>query len=1365
MKKFRKLKGYFLLPLASLSAFPLVISAAPSDDENTPRPPRQKGAYEWDIEYVTLPEKYHKFTEFSDEIKEMMNTYLNTKRMQMYKKVLSDEFENDFINTSYKQLQKYFKEKASQYNLGIVNNASLNDGDNIEFKLWIINTVEKIVARMLNKETQDETLNNSELYEKVLEKVMSLYKDGTFLTTYKKYVDVLFKYLGYISKGMSDNYISLYSHPRYEMAILIEIPLSFQELGQIDTMVERTKNSYQKLIDKIEPKLREYEAFRDDQTTEKDNWARNQLTNDNKFTLFQELSELEYYGMKNMKLEVNAGRKLCFDVNSLHMQLVEEETVNKYFDNKESMYKFNYRTKENVLGYLKLLKAVFDKKELREVDGYKNDVETQTFMNIVLLTEVINEQNVNLSKTNRTNVRLNDISNFLRNSNFLNNRNSNTFDNLIFQDERVHNIFSDVFNILVNYTNNNIDNLDSEFLIDTFLIRFKNILYDAFSTNSILYQSNKDNFNRTDESLYNIIIKTFETVINFYKKEIVEKGVETTNTIGGLLKNLKKICENVGLNIKWDLNSFTKTGKNLELDNKTNNYYIYKYWKDNLDKFLNDDNGKEQFKNKIINNTSDLQTFNVGPTTLGPITTSYYNSNFNNSSSFIHLNKLREKLNTKQHTQLLQFLNTGVLNDNNRFDVYYNFNILQPQVQEKYNQNSLAQDDMFYTITEKINNAFVERIEKVIDEESYNKYISFIDTAKTMYNNKELSKKYVQFIIEIREVLNYENLNDELNTLLRNKPAQELSKIEIKDEDTNLEQYYERLTKRYKELKRDLRKLNETVPIFKDAINKAKEVKASDVYTSSSPEKQQFFDTFLNQYEAQISDGKLNVYMSYDQLASQISTIDVLIKLLGGESDIETTDETYLNKLKSFINENLTNLETSLNEMEVPENNDNWNFDAIKLAKTLLNEELGKIKESLNDADYENLLETLPKLLEKQSKKQLLDKKLELHKLINDSFDILSETKKEKLKEKLQANEPELELIKVLLENEASSDDGSKDEKIRELSARITTLEASITEKDNKIQELEASVAEKDATILEKDNKIGELENSLTEKDNVINSKDEKINELETSNTQKDSRITELEASISDKDNSISEKDAKITELEAKIKELESTIKEKEERLAGLEHSSNMFFATDTEKDEKIKKLETSNAEKDKRITKLEKDVREAMDLVELLNETINHDTKLIETRNKELEAKNTSINQLNNLINELRENISELENTINSNEEANEEKVRELESSISEKLAKVKELEAIITNKDETENTQKDAKIRELENTIKEKLSKIKELESLLDKLNKDNINKDSTINKNKRLFISFLILALCLALANLVLTYLLLKKKNKTT
>ncbi|MCT4469996.1 hypothetical protein [Mycoplasma sp. HS2188] len=611
--------------------------------------------------------------------------------------------------------------------------------------------------------------------------------------------------------------------------------------------------------------------------------------------------------------------------------------------------------------------------------------------------------------------------------------------------------------VLKNYSQyiNFINNLDSELVVNKEFFNTYNLGNTVnFHTNvaahisdSLLVEKDEnDNANDTYHS-FKLLIKK---VVDWYDETYIKTRQNTIDN----WKKYKHLLEIIYLIIRSNLlvHKITNESHEISIENISNNYF-QNLIVENINKYIQDHGSYQAlFDNIIVTDAEDrekdvhildkIKTLND----LSPYGKEIFYSYLDNStyiygwpenypgySKFSSLYYLYLPFNVEVRSKYNGFINKG------------EYDRLTPDEQDKYKENTLGQDNLYWMIIEKIDKHLKDKINSIRTFEEYHEFEPWFIDLTNLYSNDELSGKFVDFIISLRNNKLYDNFTDELNNLIMPDLFSKLNNVEIKNSDTKIQQYYDRLYETSQIKLEDFANVSKNLPKFIAALSKAREVKASEKYTGSDVDssKKAIFDLFINQYEGQLTDSKLNSLLTNKQLLNEIDTIDFVIKLLDPESQVESTNTINVDTLKRILNQELDSYLTKIDEnIAILPTTDEWNTDDLKNTKRALINKINEHKDSINEKnDLDSLFTLIKPIAALESEIQKFDESNKVETLIINKLNTLPTDIKDELKAANKTNAHNTDLISILTKISDQPDANPYEELWRQLNERISNLQ------------------------------------------------------------------------------------------------------------------------------------------------------------------------------------------------------------------------------------------------------------------------------------------------------------------------------------
>lgn len=988
-----------LLPLSLSSAitpmFLIGLSAKfndsptlPSETHLTPKDKANK-TYDWEKQYTDLANWENK-VELNAELKEQINKFYTSKLYNdLYKPVLHSDFDV-FIETDYKDIIDHIITKHKQL-LGDKNLIFYESFDKwkertntigyIQLKSNIIKTLEAIVLAKYTttKPTTEATydlddyLNNTN-YTTMLNNFKTFYsQEKEFI---KEYYTTFLEYYANIVDG--SNRKGFYSH--IDTLINFNNPAVLWETDDINNQITKTKEILEKQQEEFKKLNAEYKTKVE--TIDKQNWVREQLVRyspDLSNFYISHTGDLKIYNKKDDAIFKPYSKNAQ---NPLQIGLGDINVSYNYSSNND----YSHTMTNQFIDYLE---KIINNVSLNLNNAYTWDVKNN-IMDVLILNRYIKLPNL-IHNNQKLNSYVDNVINSIQiangfvelftrnNSNFLYLYNNSTNNPTIPKNQDLEGVIDYIDNLktFLNQVGmealDNINGLNNNSWFRNTLQGDANFYYiygsvfnknKSSTTSPDRYETYEYQTDPSKKDFYSSVVDWYKEINTYYKEHFLDTNTASVDNFKKYLKLLDVI--NYIANNSTYISSPISGVSSLSIKS-ADNLYFYKIHLDSLKEILNTNGGYEKYYSDeridieeqtillsdYLSNkkTISLDIFNKG------IYYGYTNTNTNTRT----YDWPTEYPNHSKFSSISYqggLFDTQVLSKYNGFISKGEFDKLEETEKEKYKTNTLAKDEMYWWVLEKVWDNIKDFIQNTKTVEQYNIKSKWYESVDKLYSDKESSKKWVEFILSLRNEFVYENLTDELNRqLFSTSMYQELKKVKILPNDINISQYYDRLIETKNNLNLEYQNLNNNVPKLIKALELAQTVKDSDKYANADTQKQQIFDLFFNAYKSQITGGKLSANITNSQLLQELDTIDFIIKMLGAESTIETTSNIQLDDLRNALTSLTDSLKTKIeNEITIPETDENWNYDDLKTKKDILMSDLTSIKESVQNDDYSNLI-------------------------------------------------------------------------------------------------------------------------------------------------------------------------------------------------------------------------------------------------------------------------------------------------------------------------------------------------------------------------------------------------------------------------
>lgn len=1076
-----------LLPLSLSSAitpmFLIGLSAKfndsptlPSETHLTPKDKANK-TYDWEKQYTDLANWENK-VELNAELKEQINKFYTSKLYNdLYKPVLHSDFDV-FIETDYKDIIDHIITKHKQL-LGDKNLIFYESFDKwkertntigyIQLKSNIIKTLEAIVLAKYTttKPTTEATydlddyLNNTN-YTTMLNNFKTFYsQEKEFI---KEYYTTFLEYYANIVDG--SNRKGFYSH--IDTLINFNNPAVLWETDDINNQITKTKEILEKQQEEFKKLNAEYKTKVE--TIDKQNWVREQLVRyspDLSNFYISHTGDLKIYNKKDDAIFKPYSKNAQ---NPLQIGLGDINVSYNYSSNND----YSHTMTNQFIDYLE---KIINNVSLNLNNAYTWDVKNN-IMDVLILNRYIKLPNL-IHNNQKLNSYVDNVINSIQiangfvelftrnNSNFLYLYNNSTNNPTIPKNQDLEGVIDYIDNLktFLNQVGmealDNINGLNNNSWFRNTLQGDANFYYiygsvfnknKSSTTSPDRYETYEYQTDPSKKDFYSSVVDWYKEINTYYKEHFLDTNTASVDNFKKYLKLLDVI--NYIANNSTYISSPISGVSSLSIKS-ADNLYFYKIHLDSLKEILNTNGGYEKYYSDeridieeqtillsdYLSNkkTISLDIFNKG------IYYGYTNTNTNTRT----YDWPTEYPNHSKFSSISYqggLFDTQVLSKYNGFISKGEFDKLEETEKEKYKTNTLAKDEMYWWVLEKVWDNIKDFIQNTKTVEQYNIKSKWYESVDKLYSDKESSKKWVEFILSLRNEFVYENLTDELNRqLFSTSMYQELKKVKILETDINISQYYDRLMETKNNLNLEYQNLNNNVPKLIKALELAQSVAGSDKYTQADTNKQQMFDLFFNTYKTQITDNKLSANITNSQLLQELDTIDFIIKMLGAESTIETTSNIQLDDLRNALTSLTDSLKTKIeNEITIPETDENWNYDDLKTKKDILMSDLTSIKESVQSDDYSGLIAKINLLNTKTNELKDLENTLVIE---NTAKDLVIATTNDELKQTLKTandnHKHNLDLINIY---------------ISELSKEVVDNSEELNEKSEKIQELEAKL-------------------------------------------------------------------------------------------------------------------------------------------------------------------------------------------------------------------------------------------------------------------------------------------------------------------
>ncbi|MCS4537042.1 hypothetical protein NXS15_02810 [Mycoplasma sp. CSL7475-4] len=994
--------------------------------------------------------------------------FKNTKRFELYKKVMGKDFTN-FIKYDLKPfidsiagdsaLQESWQGEDKLINLTFdklnASNLLLND-----FRSNLIKLIEASVDKLLNKNNVvDDEYNNSDLFEKILEQYKKLYKNSTFRDAFKKFV---IKYNEYL-KLINENYkVPVNGEPNPKIIstdylqnanyYLFSLPPSLFTLENLttDKMSEKLSGIYEDLATNFfDAQIQTFPTSRE--VNEKKAWAAEQVKND---------FETNGYTIKATKRLAVFEDRIDVLANYISREKIKSSTIEIFLYSGELVFNlFNSTDFTSTLtwsytqGFFSLFRVLLTQEndiKLNQRNAYNYDIYSKYEAPVDLLALASGWHTYHPWQTyEKTNLRpLYQPPSWILD--LLSNNNEN-LPVISRKDNEFKQIFLKNYSQYINFINN-VD-LTSVYLGSVFIDKnississyYKPYAVDIYNSLLVVKDEN-DNDNDTYHAFKGLIKK----IVDWYDETYIKTGQNTFDNWNKYSNLLNRIYLILRSNLVVD--RISNETNPLTITNVSNNYF-QNLVVENITKYIQD-NGSYQalFDNIEVNADEDgekkvpiLEKIEI-LNNLNPYTDNIRSSYWKNGTNINGWPEDYPGLTKFSSLFVLSFpLNTQVKSKYNGFLNKGEYDLLTTDEQNKYIQNTLGQDDAYWMIIETMDKHLKDKIQSIATFEQYRKFKPWFDDLTNLYSNDELSGKFVDFIISLRNNVPYDNFTDELNDLLKPDLYSKLKAVKIKDNDTKIQQYYDRLYEASQIKLEDFANVSKNLPKFIAALSKAREVKASEKYTGSDVDssKKAIFDLFINQYEHQLTDSKLNSLLTNKQLLNEIDTIDFVIKLLEPNSEVESTNTINVNTLKEILNQELDSYLTRIDEnIAILPTTDEWNTDDLKNTKQALINKINEHKDSINEKnDLDSLFTLIKPITALESEIQKFDESNKVETLIINKLNTFPAEIKDELKAANKNNAHNMDLINILTKINNKPDSNPYEDLWQQLNERISNLQ------------------------------------------------------------------------------------------------------------------------------------------------------------------------------------------------------------------------------------------------------------------------------------------------------------------------------------